>query len=102
MTGAAAIRVSPSGRFFTRHDGSPFFWLGDTQWNLWRCHSHDEAAAILSNRAAKGFSVVPSYTIPDAEHLPVTRLIGSSASARGYNGALPAGMENGLLVVRAD
>jgi hypothetical protein len=58
MAAPTPISVSPTGRHFLAADGSPFFWLGDTQWNLWRCHSTDEAEAILRDRAAKGFTVV--------------------------------------------
>ena len=33
------IRVSPNGRYFVDGEGNPFFWLGDTQWELFRCFS---------------------------------------------------------------
>lgn len=26
------LRVSPNGRYLTYHDGTPFYWLGDTWW----------------------------------------------------------------------
>jgi hypothetical protein len=52
------ISVSKNGRFFIGPDGEPFFWLGDTQWNLWRCHTASEASAILDNRRSTGFTVV--------------------------------------------
>ncbi len=28
------LKVSPNGRYLTRADGTPFFWLGDTAWEL--------------------------------------------------------------------
>jgi hypothetical protein len=52
------LKVSPNGRYFTDHDGIPFFWLGDTQWELFRSFSIEEARKILDNRAAKGFSAL--------------------------------------------
>jgi hypothetical protein len=58
MTPAFPIRVSSNGRYFVDSSGNPFFWLGDTQWNLWRCHSLDEAEAILKDRKQKGFTVI--------------------------------------------
>jgi hypothetical protein len=52
------LSIAPSGHGFTDRAGRPFFWLGDTQWNLWRCHALEEARFILEDRKAKGFSVV--------------------------------------------
>jgi hypothetical protein len=52
------IRTSPNGRFFIDRNGSPFFWLGDTQWQLFRDFTLEEAEIILKDRARKGFSVI--------------------------------------------
>src|SRR5690349_5699188 len=51
------LAISDNGRYFTDL-GEPTFWLGDTQWNLFRCHAPDSARATLANRRAKGFNVV--------------------------------------------
>lgn len=51
------IRVSANGRYFVDQDGKPFFWLGDTQWELFRCVSAADAAAILERRKQQGFTV---------------------------------------------
>ena len=52
------LRISPNGRYFVDHTGRPFFWLGDTQWQLWRDFSLADAELILANRQAKGFNVI--------------------------------------------
>jgi hypothetical protein len=52
------VHVSPNGRYFVDGDGAPFFWLGDTQWELFRVFTPDDAEAILRDRKGKGFSVV--------------------------------------------
>ncbi len=52
------ISVSEDGRYFVDHDGRPFFWLGDTLWELFRCYTIEEAEAILENRRNKGFSFI--------------------------------------------
>ena len=52
------IRVSTNGRGFIDHDNRPSFWLGDTQWELFRAFSLAEAQAILQNRADKGFTTI--------------------------------------------
>ena len=50
--------MSPDGRTFVDSAGAPFFWLGDTAWPLFTQYSKEQAEAYLSNRAAKGFTVI--------------------------------------------
>src|SRR5580765_2588393 len=52
------IRVSENGRYFIDGEGKPFYFLADTQWELFRRYSLDDAKLILENRKAKGFTVV--------------------------------------------
>ena len=52
------IRVSANGRHFVDAGGEPLFWLGDTAWPLFTRYTREEAEAYLSNRAAKGFTVI--------------------------------------------
>jgi hypothetical protein len=52
------IRVSPNGRYFVDANGEPFYFLADTQWELFRRYSLSDAKHILENRRAKGFTVV--------------------------------------------
>ncbi len=52
------IRISPNGRYFVNQDGAPVFWLGDTQWELFRQCTMDQALRILRDRQAKGFNVI--------------------------------------------
>src|SRR5262249_5852380 len=52
------IRVSENGRYFVDAQRAPFYFLADTQWELFRRYSLSEARLILENRKAKGFSVV--------------------------------------------
>ena len=52
------IRVSQNGRYFVDAQGQPFYFLADTQWELFRRYSLNEAKLILENRKAKGFTVV--------------------------------------------
>lgn len=52
------IRVSENGRYFVDERGKPFYFLADTQWELFRRFSLDEAKLILEDRKAKGFTVV--------------------------------------------
>ncbi len=52
------LRVSASGRGFIDHDSQPFFWLGDTQWELVHAFTLAEVQTILQNRADKGFTTL--------------------------------------------
>jgi len=52
-----SIRVSPNGRYFVDNTGQPFFWLGDTQWELMRDLPAEEARALLEHRRRQGFNV---------------------------------------------
>jgi hypothetical protein len=54
----APIRVSSNGRYFVDGDSNPFYFLGDTQWELFRLFTLDEARRILDDRKSRGFSVV--------------------------------------------
>jgi hypothetical protein len=51
------LRVSGNGRFFVKADGSPFFYLGDTEWDLFGLDRED-AELYLKDRAAKKFTVI--------------------------------------------
>ncbi len=52
------IRVSPNGRHFVDESGNPVFWLGDTQWELFRLFTAEEILRILTDRQAKRFNVI--------------------------------------------
>ncbi|KAM0753517.1 hypothetical protein T439DRAFT_322412 [Meredithblackwellia eburnea MCA 4105] len=64
---ALAIKPSDDGRNLVRAEtGQPFFWLGDTSWELFHRLDEEEALKFLTNRADKGFNVVMIVVM--AEH----------------------------------
>ncbi|GGD12750.1 hypothetical protein GCM10011342_21920 [Aquisalinus flavus] len=65
-TQAAPLSVSEDGRYLVTPDGEPFFWLGDTAWELFHRLAYDEAIAYLDDRAARGFTVIQAVAL--AEH----------------------------------
>ncbi|MEM9671958.1 MAG: glycoside hydrolase family 140 protein [Bacteroidota bacterium] len=65
------LRVSENKRFLVFEDGTPFFWLGDTAWELFHRLSKDEAAMYLENRRAKGFTVIQAVILAELEGLDV-------------------------------
>lgn len=57
------IKVSHDGRYFTDQKDSPFFWLGNTQWQIFREYTLNEAKFILKNIKSKGFSVIQAMLL---------------------------------------
>ena len=55
----AHLRVSGNHRYLSFDDGTPFFYLGDTAWELFHRLTLPEARQYLANRAAKGFPAKP-------------------------------------------
>lgn len=52
------VQISPNGRYFIDQDAKPFFWLGDTQWELFRSFTFDDITTLLEHRKSQGFSVI--------------------------------------------
>ena len=46
------------GRYLVTERGEPFFYLGDTAWELFHRLTREEAELYLKDRAAKGFTVI--------------------------------------------
>lgn len=68
------LGISQNKRYFVDGKGEPFFWLGSTQWTIFRSYTAQEAQIILRNIASKGFSIVGTMivgpgdgTIPNKE-----------------------------------
>ena len=49
------VKVSANGRYIVDQRGAPVFWLGTTQWQLFRDYTLDEANLILDKSKDKGF-----------------------------------------------
>lgn len=50
-------------------DGTPFFWLGDTAWELFHRLDREEATKYLKNRAEKGFTVIQAVALAELKGL---------------------------------
>ena len=79
----ARLRVSDNKRFLIQEDGSPFFYLGDTAWELFHRLNRGQADRYLRDRAAKGFTVIQAVALAELQghtdpnpygHLPLTDL----------------------------
>ena len=53
------------GRFLTYEDGTPFFYLADTAWELLHRLTAEEAEHYFRERARQGFTaIIPSGAVP--------------------------------------
>ena len=57
------LKISENGRFIVHADGTPFFYLGDTAWELFHRLNREEALTYLDNRSAKGFNVIQAVIL---------------------------------------
>ena len=55
---AFPIKVAEGKRTFADAKGRPFFWLGTTQWELFRGYELEDARIILAKTRENGFTVV--------------------------------------------
>ncbi len=78
------LRVSDDGRRFVHSDGEPFFWLGDTHWQMpdtervdacnhpehggGPCSHGGQFQHLVADRKARGFTVYQTYPSATAEH----------------------------------
>ncbi len=82
--------AQPSGRLLIsrdqRHlvyaDGRPFFYLGDTAWELFHRLNREEAARYLENRAAKGFTVIQAVVLAELDGLHAPNAYGDTPLVR--------------------
>ena len=52
------VKLSENGRYFVDQKGTPVFWMGTTQWQIFREYTLDEARTILEKTKDKGFIFV--------------------------------------------
>ncbi|HYN88417.1 MAG TPA: DUF4038 domain-containing protein [Ardenticatenaceae bacterium] len=70
------IHVGDNRRFLATESGDPFFWLGDTAWELFHRTTIEEAETYLENRRRKGFSVIQAVALAELDGLPAPNTSG--------------------------
>ncbi|MDX9754842.1 MAG: DUF4038 domain-containing protein, partial [bacterium] len=63
------LQVSANARFLQHQDGTPFFYLGDTAWELFHRLNREEADRYLANRREKGFTVIQAVVLAELDGL---------------------------------
>lgn len=59
------LKVSDNRRFLIHDDRTPFFYLGDTAWELFHRLTREETDFYLRNRAAKRFTVIQAVVLAE-------------------------------------
>jgi hypothetical protein len=63
------LKVSENKRFLVQEDGKPFFYLGDTAWELFHRLNREEADKYLRNRAELKFTVIQAVALAEMDGL---------------------------------
>jgi hypothetical protein len=70
------LQVSDNRRFLQHVDGTPFFYLGDTAWELFHRLDRPEADAYLRDRAKKGFTVIQAVALAEFNGIDIPNAYG--------------------------
>ena len=62
-----ALKVSDNQRFLVTQDNKPFFWLGDTAWELFHRLNREQAETYLKTRASQGFTVIQAVALAELD-----------------------------------
>jgi hypothetical protein len=77
------LKISDNHRFLQHEDGAPFFYLGDTGWELFHRLDRANADFYLTDRAKKGFTVIQAVALAEFDgikqpnafgHLPLENM----------------------------
>ena len=80
------LKISPDDRFITKTDGSPFFWLADTAWELFHKLNKEEAVEYLATRASQQFTVIQAVALAEFDGLTVPNAYGITPLLKNKDG----------------
>jgi hypothetical protein len=63
------LRVSANHHFLEYEDGSPFFWLGDTGWELFHRLNKEGVEKYFATRSNQGFTVIQAVVLAEFDGL---------------------------------
>ena len=59
------LRISENRRFLVRTNGAPFYWFGDTAWEIFHRANREEAEHYLQKRVEQGFTVIQAVVLAE-------------------------------------
>lgn len=62
-----SLKVFSNNRFLVYEDGKPFFYLGDTAWELFHRLTFEEAETYMEDRKSKGFTVLQAVVLAELD-----------------------------------
>lgn len=71
------LQVAENRRILETADGRPFFWLGDTAWELFHRLDREEARFYLERRSEQGFNVVQAVVLAESDGLRTPNAYGA-------------------------
>lgn len=79
--------VSSDGRHLINEDGSAFFYLADTAWELFHRLNREDAVMYLDDRANKGFTVVQAVALAEFDGIDAPNAYGRHPLKKNAEGA---------------
>lgn len=70
------LKVSENQRFLVFEDGTPFFYLADTGWELFHRLTKAETEKYLENRREKGFTLIQAVILAELDGLNTPNMEG--------------------------
>jgi Protein of unknown function (DUF4038)/Putative collagen-binding domain of a collagenase len=70
------LKVTENHRYLQYENGKPFFYLGDTAWELFHRLNREEATRYLTNRSQKGFTVIQATVLSAFDGLKIPNAYG--------------------------
>jgi hypothetical protein len=74
---AQFLKVSENRRFLVTETGEPFFWLGDTGWEMLHRLDREEIDHYLRHRAAHGYTVIQTVILSELDGLTFPNMEGN-------------------------
>ncbi len=74
---SAQFSVSANHRYLLK-DGKPFFWMGDTGWELFQRLNREDAAQYLQHKAEQGFTVIQAVVLAELDGLHTPNAYGDT------------------------
>ena len=74
---AQFLQISDNKRYLVTEKGDPFFWLGDTGWEMLHRLDREEMEHYMRNRSGKGFTVIQTVIVGEIDGLAFPNMEGN-------------------------
>lgn len=81
--GLPRLKIGDNHHFIVKQDGAPFFYLGDTAWELFHRLNREDAQTYLADRAAKRFTVIQAVVLAELDGINANNAYGQKPLIHG-------------------